>query len=55
MIGESAGLNWRQVGLPRSVVGRSARAAWIAACTSRAAPLMSRLTSNWATIRAEPT
>ena len=27
----------------RSVLGRSARAAWIAACTSRAAPLMSRL------------
>jgi hypothetical protein len=55
MIGESDGLYWRQVGLLRKVVGRSARAAWIAAWTSREAPLMSRLTSNWAMILAAPT
>jgi hypothetical protein len=55
MIGESDGLNCRQVGLPRKVVGRSARDAWIAAWTSREAPLMSRFTSNWVTIVATPT
>ena len=55
MIGESDGLYWRQVGLLRNVVGRSARAAWIAACTSREAPVISRLTSNWAVMRAAPT
>ena len=55
MIGESDGLYWRHVGLVRKVVGKSARAAWIAAWTSRDAPLMSRLTSNWAMILAAPT
>src|SRR6201996_6571754 len=55
MIGESDGLNSRYVGLLRKVEGRSARAAWIAACTSRAAPLISRLKPNWMTICAEPT
>src|ERR1700761_6925436 len=55
MIGESDGLNSRYVGLLRKVEGRSARAAWIAACTSRAAPLISRLKPNWMTICADPT
>ncbi|MEY9685689.1 hypothetical protein ABIF13_006463 [Bradyrhizobium elkanii] len=40
--------------MARRLVGRSARAALIAACTSRAAPLMSRSMSNCSVIRAEP-
>jgi hypothetical protein len=41
--------------LLRSVVGKSARAAWMAASTSRAAPLMSRFKPNSTTINDEPT
>ena len=37
------------------MVGRSARAALIAACTSRAAPLMSRPRPNCSTIRTDST
>jgi hypothetical protein len=40
--------------LLRKAVGRSARAALIAAWTSRAAPLMLRLTLNCRLMRAEP-
>ncbi len=54
MIGELAGLNLKYCGLLRSEVGRSARAACIAACTSLAAPLMSREKSNCTTMRTEP-
>src|ERR1700752_221587 len=54
MIGASAGLTFRYVGLDRRLAGRSARAALIAACTSRAAPLMSRSRPNCSVIRAEP-
>ena len=46
MIGSSAELDFRYVGLLRRAVGRSARAPLIAACTSRAAPSMSRLSPN---------
>src|SRR5205807_3112174 len=42
-------------GLLRSAVGRSTRAALIAASTSRAAPLMSRSMPNCSTTREEPT
>ncbi|WP_237567275.1 hypothetical protein [Burkholderia pseudomallei] len=55
MIGESAGLTLRYVGLLFRLAGRSARAALIAACTSRAAPSMSRFRLNCSTIRALPT
>ena len=48
-------MNLRYVGLDLSAAGRSARAALIAACTSRAAPLMSRLMSNCSTICVELT
>src|SRR5471030_1591730 len=54
MIGASAGFTLRYVGLERSAVGRSTRAALIAACTSRAAPSMSRLRSNCRLMRLEP-
>jgi len=40
--------------LLRSAVGRSARAALIAASTSRAAPSMSRLSPNCSVTRAAP-
>src|SRR5471032_2486696 len=53
-IGESAGLTLRYVGLPDRSLGRLLRAALIAACTSRAAPSMSRSRSNCKIIRAEP-
>src|SRR5947207_15674367 len=52
--GASDGFILRYVGLLRSVAGRSARDALMAACTSRAAPLMSRLRSNCSVTRAEP-
>src|SRR6187402_859768 len=55
MIGASDGLYCRYVGLLRKVLGKSARAAWMAAWTSRAAPLMSRPRPNWITTWAEPT
>jgi hypothetical protein len=42
------------VGLLRSAVGRSARAALIAASTSRAAPSMSRLSPNCSVTCAAP-
>ena len=54
-IGASAGLTFQNVGLLRRVVGKSARAALIAACTSRAAPLMSRPRPNCSTIRTDST
>ncbi len=54
MIGASAGLTLRYDGLPLRPVGSELRAALIAACTSRAAPLMSRSRSNCSTIRVEP-
>ena len=44
--GASAGLTLRYLGLLGRIAGRSARAALIAAWTSRAAPSMSRLSSN---------
>src|SRR6185312_9019279 len=53
--GASAGLTLRYCGLVRRLVGRSARAALMAACTSRAAPLMSRLRPNCSVMRVEPT
>src|ERR1700712_179329 len=54
-MGASAGLTLWYVGLLRSDVGRSARAALMAACTSRAAPSMSRFRPTCTVIRAEPT
>src|SRR5438477_4516215 len=54
MIGASAGLTFRYVGLLGSPDGRRFRAALIAACTSRAAPSMSRFKSNCNVIRVEP-
>src|SRR5271170_7816697 len=53
-IGASAGLTLRYVGLLGRFAGRFARAALIAACTSRAAPLMSRFKSNCSVIELEP-
>ena len=54
MIGASAGLTFRYVGLLGSPDGSRLRAALIAACTSRAAPSMSRLKSNCSVMRVEP-
>ena len=45
-MGCCAGLNLRALGGLRSEDGRSVIAAWIAACTPRSAPSMSRLMSN---------
>ena len=53
MIGASAGLTFRYVGLLGSPVGSRLRAALIAACTSRAAPSMSRERSNCSVIRVD--
>src|SRR5690349_22492227 len=53
-IGASDGFALRYVGLLRSVAGRSARDALIAACTSRAAPSMLRARSNCRLTRVEP-
>src|ERR1700688_2561839 len=47
MMGESAGLTLRYVGLAGRFAGRYVRAALIAASTSRAAPSIFRLRSNW--------
>ncbi len=47
MIGESAGLTLRYVGFAGRFVGRYVRAALIAASTSRAAPSIFRVRSNW--------
>src|ERR1700750_1044149 len=46
-IGESAGLTFRRVGGDGMLTGNCRAAAWIAACTSSAAPSMSRSRSNW--------
>jgi hypothetical protein len=54
MIGASAGFTFRYVGLLGRLEGSWLRAAWIAACTSRAAPLMSRFSSNWSVTRVLP-
>ena len=54
MIGASAGLTLRYVGLPGMPVGRIAIAALIDACTSRAAPSMSRFNSNCSVTRVLP-
>ena len=54
MIGESAGLTFRYVGLLGMLAGRFARAALMAACTSRAAPSMFRVKSNCIVIEVEP-
>ena len=54
MIGASAGLTLRYVGLLGRPVGSRVRAALIAAWTSFAAPSMSRLKSNCSVTRVEP-
>src|SRR5207248_11452482 len=53
-MGASAGLTLRYVGLLGRATGRYPRAALIAACTSRAAPLILRLNSNCRTMPVEP-
>lgn len=52
--GALAGFTLRYVGLLGRPVGSRLRAALMAACTSRAAPLMSRLRSNCSVMRADP-
>src|SRR3954465_438487 len=52
--GASAGFTFLYVGLLGRLVGRSLRAAWIAACTSRAAPSMLRESSNCSVMRVLP-
>src|SRR3989344_5999517 len=54
MTGDAAELRLRYVGLLRSVAGRSARAALMAACTSRAAASILRFRSNCRLTRADP-
>ncbi len=54
MIGALAGLTFHQDGLCGRLDGRLARAALMAACTSRAAPLMSRPNSNCRTMLVYP-
>ena len=53
-IGAADGLDLRKVGTSGRSAGRSAAAALIAACTSWAAPSMSRVRSNWMEMRVEP-
>ena len=53
MIGASAGLDFRYRGLGR-FAGSWPRAALMAACTSRAAASMLRLSSNWSVMLVEP-
>src|SRR4030088_2016090 len=53
-IGASAGFAFRYVGWPGRSAGSWLRAALMAACTSRAAALMSRLRSNWSVMLVEP-
>src|SRR5208282_1674594 len=55
IIGWSAGLIFRYLGREGRFVGRNPAAELMAACTSRAAPLMSRLRSNWSITYADPT
>ena len=52
--GASAGFTLRYVGLLGRPVGSRLRAAFNAACTSRAAPSMSRFRSNCSVTRVEP-
>src|SRR6476661_3130879 len=52
--GAAEGLALRYVGLLRSVAGRSARLALMAACTSRAAASMLRFRSNCRLMRVDP-
>ncbi len=54
MIGACDGLILRYCGIPGSPLGSSDREALIAACTSRAAELMSLPRSNWTLIRVAP-
>src|ERR1700744_2269630 len=54
MQGASDGFGLREVGVGLGGAGRSARAALTAACTSRAAPSMSRFRSNCRLTRVEP-
>ena len=54
MIGVAAGLDLRNAGRDGRSLGRSVSAALMAACTSRAAPSMLRLRSNWTEMRVEP-
>ena len=54
MIGASAGFTLRYVGFAGRFAGRYVRAALIAACTSRAAPSILRLRSNWIVIDVVP-
>src|SRR5882724_7339789 len=54
MIGESEGFTLRYVGLLGRLAGKYPRAALIAANTSRAAALMSRLRSNWRMMPVDP-
>ena len=54
MTGESAGLTLRYVGGLGRLSGSSPPAALMAACTSRAAPLMLRSSSNWIVSDAPP-
>src|ERR1043165_6115776 len=53
-IGASAGFTLRYLGLLGRIVGRSARAASIAAWTSRAAPSISRFSSNCKVMPVDP-
>src|SRR5271167_2484445 len=54
-IGWSDGLIFRYLGRDGRFDGRNPAAELMAACTSRAAPLMSRLRSNWSVTCADPT
>src|SRR5262249_52467978 len=54
MIGVAAGLDLRNDGRDGRSLGRSVSAALMAACTSRAAPSILRLRSNWTEVRGEP-
>ena len=54
MNGCADGLRLRQAGMARSVAGKSARAALMAACTSRAALSISRDCSNISVTRVLP-
>ena len=53
-MGASAGLTLRKVGGDGMLTGNWRAAAWIAACTSSAAPSISRSRSNWMVMRVEP-
>src|ERR1700733_1295705 len=54
MIGESDGFTFRSVGGLGRLLGSWRDAAWIAVCTSPAAPSMSRSRSNWMVMLVEP-